>query len=138
MTTTSARTTVEIRVIFGDTDQMGIVYYANYLRFFEAARGAYLRERGRSYKEIEAQGLQMPVMEAHVKYIRPSRYEDVLVVTAWIDSLRGASMRFAYTISRDGEAVAEGWSEHACLGKNGRPTRIPQDLRDLLRDTTGV
>jgi acyl-CoA thioester hydrolase len=129
---------IEIRVIFGDTDQMGIVYYANYLRFFEAGRGAYLRERGRSYREIEAQGYQMPVMEAHVKYLRPSRYEDVLIVTTWIDAVRGASMRFSYEIARGDEPVAQGWTEHACLGKNGRPTRIPGDLRDLLREATGV
>lgn len=134
----TAPTTVEIRVIFGDTDQMGIVYYANYLRFFEAGRGALLRERGRSYKDIEARGFQMPVTEAHVRYIRPARYEDVLVVTTRIEAVRGASMRFGYLISRDGEIVAEGFTEHACLGENGRPTRIPQELRDLLAGTAGV
>ena len=125
-------TTIELRVIYGDTDQMGIVYYANYLRFFEAGRGALLRERGRSYKDIEALGYQMPVMEAHVKYIRPARYEDVLTVTTRIEAVRGASIRFGYDISRAGEAVAEGFTEHACIGKQGRPTRIPQELRDLL------
>src|SRR5262249_5138353 len=71
---------VEIRVIYGDTDQAGIVYYANYLRFFEASRGAFLRERGRSYVEIEAAGLTMPVIEAHVRYLRPARYDDLIVV----------------------------------------------------------
>jgi acyl-CoA thioester hydrolase len=131
-------TRVELRVIYGDTDQMGIVYYANYLRFFEAGRGALLRERGRSYKDIEALGFQMPVMEAHVKYVRPARYDDLIVVATRIDAVRGASVRFVYDISRGDEAIAEGTTEHACVGPSGRPTRIPQELRDLLQAPRGV
>lgn len=123
---------VEIRVIYGDTDQAGIVYYANYLRFFEASRGAFLRERGRSYVEIEAAGLTMPVIEAHVRYLRPARYEDLLVVEVRLEKLRGASLRFEYDVKRDGEVIAQGFTEHACIGRDGRPRRLPAELRQLL------
>ena len=125
-------TSVEIRVIYGDTDQAGIVYYANYLRFFEASRGAFLRERGRSYLEIEAAGLTMPVIEAHVRYLRPARYEDLLVVQVRLEKVRGASLRFEYDVVRDGEVIAQGFTEHACIGRDGRPRRFPAELRDLL------
>src|SRR6185369_14211016 len=70
----------DIRVIFGDTDQMGVVYYANYLRYFEAARAAYWRALGRSYKDLEAWGVALPVIEAHCHYKRPAHYEDLLGV----------------------------------------------------------
>lgn len=123
---------VEIRVIYGDTDQAGIVYYANYLRFFEASRGAFLRERGRSYVEIEATGLTMPVIEAHVRYLRPARYEDLLVVEVRLEKVRGASLRFEYDVKRDGEVIAQGFTEHACIGRDGRPRRLPAELRQLL------
>ena len=63
----------ELRVIYGDTDQMGVVYYANYLRFFEAGRGAFLRSFDRSYRQIEASGVRMPVVEAHVRYLAPAQ-----------------------------------------------------------------
>src|ERR1041384_1719806 len=64
----------DVRVIFGDTDQMGVVYYANYLRYFEGARAAYWRALGRSYKDLEAWGIALPVVEAHCEYRRPAYY----------------------------------------------------------------
>ena len=70
----------EIRVIFGDTDQMGVVYYANYLRYFESARAAYWRDLGKSYKDLVEWGVALPVVEAHCNYKRPAFYEDLLVV----------------------------------------------------------
>ena len=69
-----------VRVIYGDTDQMGVVYYANYLRYFEFARSEFLRAHGRSYREMEAEGLSLPVVEATCRYMAPARYEDVLRV----------------------------------------------------------
>src|SRR6185436_21096087 len=71
----------DIRVIYGDTDQMGFVYYANYLRFFEAGRNEYLRAKGAPYREVEAElGIRLPVVEATVHYKAPARYDDLLVV----------------------------------------------------------
>jgi len=122
----------EIRVIFGDTDQMGVVYYANYLRYFEAARAAYWRGLGKSYKDLEAWGVALPVVEAHCHYKRSAHYEDVLEVETWVSELRGASLRFAYKIWRGEQLIAEGETRHAVTGSDGRPRALPAALRDAI------
>jgi acyl-CoA thioester hydrolase len=122
----------EVRVIFGDTDQMGVVYYANYLRFFEGARAAYWRALGKSYKDLEAWGVALPVVEAHCRYRRPSHYEDLLAIEVDVDEVRGASMRFAYTVRRDADVIAEGWTRHAVIGTDGRPRALPAPLRAAI------
>ena len=123
----------EIRIIFGDTDQMGVVYYANYLRFFESARSDYWRALGRSYKDLEAWGIQLPVIEAHCTYKRPARYEDLLVIDVEVSELRGASMRFVYAVHRGPDLLAEGWTRHAVTGVDGRPRAMPEPLRNMIR-----
>ena len=126
----------EIRVIFGDTDQMGVVYYANYLRFFESSRAAYWRDLGKSYKDLEAWGVALPVIEAHCAYKRPAYYEDLLIVEVRVSELRAASLRFAYAVSRGAELLAEGYTRHAVIGTDGRPRALPQALRDVIPPIT--
>lgn len=132
-----------IRVIFGDTDQMGVVYYANYLRWFEAARGELLRANGRSYGEWERAGLSLPVVEAHVRYRRPARYEDLVRIDAIVEEVKAASFRFTYKVTRvegagAGDLLAEGWTVHACIDREGRPLRLPPEMKRLLEDPAGV
>lgn len=127
----------EIRVIFGDTDQMGVVYYANYLRYFESSRAAYWRDLGRSYKDLEAWGVALPVIEAHCTYRRPARYEDLLLVEVDVSELRGASLRFAYRVLRattggTDELLADGYTRHAVIGTDGRPRALPPALRGAI------
>jgi len=122
----------EIRVIFGDTDQMGVVYYANYLRYFESARAAYWRALGKSYKDLEAWGVALPVVEAHCHYKRPAHYEDLLDVDVDVTELRAASLRFGYRIYRGAELVAQGETRHAVIGSDGRPRRLPAAMLDAL------
>ena len=122
----------DIRVIFGDTDQMGVVYYANYLRYFEAARAAYWRSLGKSYKDLEAWGIALPVVEAHCHYRRPAYYEDVISVEPRVSELRGASLRFAYRVFRGDELLADGTTRHAVVGGDGRPRAVPAALRDAI------
>jgi len=122
----------DIRVIFGDTDQMGVVYYANYLRYFEAARAAYWRGLGRSHKDLEAWGVALPVVEAHCHYKRPAHYEDLLGVEVWVSELGGASLRFGYRIYRADELLADGNTRHAVVGPDGRARRLPAALRDAI------
>jgi acyl-CoA thioester hydrolase len=122
----------EIRVIFGDTDQMGVVYYANYLRYFESARAAYWRALGRSYKDLEAWGVALPVMEAHCHYKRPALYEDLLEVETWVNEVRGASLRFSYRIHRGDAVIAEGNTRHAVIGRDGRPRGLPPVMREAI------
>jgi acyl-CoA thioester hydrolase len=127
----------EIRVIYGDTDQMGVVYYANYLRFFEAARGGFLRAHGVSYAELEQRGLAWPVIEARVRYLKPARYDELIVVELTLAEVRGASLRFDYRVTRDGELLAEGATEHACIRADGRAVRFPPDVRAMLEAARG-
>jgi acyl-CoA thioester hydrolase len=124
----------KLRVIYGDTDQMGVVYYANYFRFFEFARGEFFRQKGASYIDFERQGYGMPVIEAHANYRAPARYEDLLIIKLWVDSCRRASVTFKYEVRREGsdDLLTEGHTIHACINKEGRPTKMPQEMLDLL------
>jgi acyl-CoA thioester hydrolase len=122
----------EIRVIFGDTDQMGVVYYANYLRYFESARGAYWRDLGRSYRDLVEWGIALPVIEAHCTYRRSAYYEDLLTVDVVVSEVRGASLRFSYRVLRGDELVAEGWTRHAVIGTDGKPRALPPQMRDAI------
>ena len=120
-----------VRVIYGDTDQMGVVYYANYFRYMEAARAEYIRAKGRSYRDIEAMGVFLPVVEAHCEYRASARYDDEVIVEATLAEMRSASLRFTYRVLRGEELLATGHTRHACLGRDGRPTRVPAELAVL-------
>jgi acyl-CoA thioester hydrolase len=123
-----------LRVIYGDTDQMGVVYYANYFRYFELARSEYFRARGGNYLELERTGFGLPVVQAQCDYKAPARYDDLLVVSAWVAELRRASVRFEYQVRRDGETslLAAGTTRHACIAGDGRPVGLPADVVRLL------
>jgi acyl-CoA thioester hydrolase len=123
------------RVIYGDTDQMGFVYYGNYLRYFEIARNELLRAAGANYRAFEkTHGLILPVVEAAIRYRRPARYDDELAIFAVVPEVRGASARFDYQIRRlpDGEVLVDGHTVHACVDAQGRVARIPAALREAL------
>jgi acyl-CoA thioester hydrolase len=122
----------DIRVIFGDTDQMGVVYYANYLRYFVAARAAYWRSLGKTYRDLEACGVALPVIEAHCHYRSPAYYEDLVSVEPRVSELRGASLRFAYRIYRGDQLLADGTTRHAVVGRDGRPRAVPAALREAI------
>jgi len=122
-----------VRVIFGDTDMMGVVYYANYLRYFEGARAAWFRDIGRSYTDLSNLGIGFPVTEAQCRYRRPAFYEDALDIDVRVTQVKGASIRFEYRITREDELLATGFTVHACVGERGRPQRIPQELAAEIR-----
>jgi acyl-CoA thioester hydrolase len=130
---TPVRVDARLRVIYGDTDQMGVVYYANYLRYFEFSRSEYFRARGGSYVEFERSGLGLPVVEAHCVYKAPARYDDLLVVRVHVSQLRRASVRFEYEVFREGgPLLATGSTLHACVGRDGKPTGLPAEVVKLL------
>ena len=124
-----------VRVIYGDTDQMGVVYYANYFRYFEFARSEYFRARGGSYQDLEREGRFLPVVEASCSYRGSARYDDLLVIRTEISELRRASLTFAYELRRQSEEriLCIGRTVHACIGSNGKPVRIPEQLANLLQ-----
>jgi acyl-CoA thioester hydrolase len=121
------------RVIYGDTDNMGVVYYANYLRIFELGRNEYMRARGLTYREVEARGLKLPVVEAHCRYLRPARYDDLLTIETRITRAKAARVSFAYALKNEaGELLAEGHTDHAAVGDSGKPVRLPPEVIEAL------
>ena len=125
---------LEVRVFYGDTDQMGVVYYANYLRFFEMARNEYLRAAGYTYARLESEGVVLPVAEASCRYLRPARYDDLLRLEAWIEELGRIRVRFAYRVLRAGEEapLATGFTVHASVTPEGAMRRLPPTLLQAL------
>jgi len=123
-----------VRVRYAETDQMGVAYYANYLVWFEVARTDWLRAAGLSYRELEAGGLSLPVIEAHCEYKAPAHYDDELVVKTTGKLLSPARVEFAYEITRPSDATinALGRTVHAAVDANGRPCRLPDYVRELL------
>ncbi len=114
------------RVIFGDTDAMGVVYHANYLRWFEVGRLELLRRSGLAYRELTRQGIHLPVTRAEVRYLAPARYDDGLVIHAEVRELKRASISFGYRIEReDGTPLAAGSTTHAFTDDRGRVVRVP-------------
>jgi len=127
---------LEYRVIYGDTDMMGVMYHANYFRLFEAGRGEFARRHGLTYKMIEESGLLLPVLEAHMKFIRPARYDDVVVIHTWLKSRTRIRFEFGFRLTRDDQELARGSTIHVCLDRTGRPLRLPVGLEQAF-PTTG-
>ena len=129
------KTIVTYRIIYGDTDQMGVAYYANYLRWFEIGRTELLRQIGIPYASIEEKGLRFPVTEVSCRYFRPSRYDDVITIETALTSLGRVTLTFSYRLLRkeDGALIASGWTKHACVDEKGEVTKIPPDLEATLK-----
>jgi acyl-CoA thioester hydrolase len=121
-------------VRYADTDQMGVVYYANYLVWFEVGRTDWLRERGWTYRAMESDGYQLPVIEAHCEYKSSARYDDDIVVTTRARLLSPVRLAFDYEIARsaDGAGIAAGYTVHASLDRAGRPIRLPARVKEFL------
>jgi acyl-CoA thioester hydrolase len=122
------------RVIYGDTDQMGVVYYANYLRWFERGRSEWLRQIGLPYATIEQHGFHFPVSEVSCRYGQSARYDDVVRIETELVKLGRASLSFDYQISREADRciLATGSTKHACIDGSGRVARIPRILTDAI------
>ncbi|HYT74042.1 MAG TPA: thioesterase family protein [Vicinamibacterales bacterium] len=123
-----------VRVRYAETDKMGVVYYANYLVWFEVARADLLRSLGWSYREMELAGFSLPVIEAHCEYRRPARYDDELEVRTEGRMLSPVRMEFHYEVVRKHDQVvaAEGRTVHAALDASGKPCRLPARVREVF------
>jgi acyl-CoA thioester hydrolase len=123
-----------LRVRYAETDKMGVVYYANYLVWFEVGRADLLRSLGWTYREIELDGVSLPVIEAHCDYHRPARYDDELEVRTEGRLLSPVRMEFNYQVVRKSDAVvsATGRTVHAALDPSGRPCRLPKRVREAF------
>ena len=132
---TLARPPVEtrLRVRYAETDQMGVVYYANYLVWFEVGRTDWLRASGWTYRAMEAEGLRLPVVEAHCAYRQPARYDDELLIRTTARAVSPLRLAFDYEVVRvDGPVVATGFTVHTTLDHRGKPVRVPERVRTLI------
>jgi acyl-CoA thioester hydrolase len=121
------------RVIYSECTAGNHIYYARYLDLLEAARGAFLRERGTSFRQWQDAGVIFPVIECHLRYRAPARYDDVLAVEVQISALDRVRLNFAYRITNhSGAVVMEGETHHVCTGLNEKPTRVPEELKKVL------
>jgi acyl-CoA thioester hydrolase len=124
-------------VRYAETDQMGVVYYANYFVWFEIGRTDLLRALGGTYREMEADGLTLPVIEASCESAAPCRYDDELTIVTRGRLLSPIRVAFSYAVERpDGVVAARGRTEHAAIARDGRPRRLPAVLRDALGGRT--
>ena len=125
--------TTTIRVRYKDTDCMKVVYYGNYLTYFEVGRVEYLRQHGLAMSDVD-QKVHLPVVEAVVRYVKPAYLDQLLDVRAWISERKRASFRFAYEILNDaGERVATGSTLHACWDpQTSKMMAVPEWLQAAM------
>ncbi len=128
------RSSVRFRVRYAETDQMGVVYHANYLVWMEMARTELCRLRGISYREMEQRsGLHLVVAEARCRYVHPARYDDEILASAWLESAHPRMVAFAYEIRRaaGGVLLATGQTRHLFV-RGGKPVKIPEEYRQVF------
>lgn len=120
------RIKTQIRVIYADTDAMGIVYHTNYIKWFEVGRNEYLRELGYPYSRLESEKLWLPVASVECVYKAPARYDDRLEIMAWMRELKGASLTMGYEIrnAETGELLVTGSTRHAITDDQMKPVRF--------------
>jgi acyl-CoA thioester hydrolase len=123
----------DIRVRFAETDAQGIAHNANYFVWFEVARVEHLERYAGGYQRLRDLGIEALVLETHVRYLQPARFDDRLRVHARCVDLKGARFRYEYAVARGDELIADGWTAHATVDASTfRPTRIPTWLIDAL------
>jgi acyl-CoA thioester hydrolase len=127
----SSQSISRIRVRYAETDQMGVVYYANYLVWFEVGRTDLLRESGWNYREMEIDGFSLPVIEARCVYLASAKYDDEIEVRTTGAMLSPVRMQFTYEVARasDAATLATGVTIHATLDRAGKPCRLPARVR---------
>ena len=123
------------RVLYGDTDAGGVVYYANYLRYFEQGRTELMRQQIMTYRELEGQGIIMPVVECQARYKASARYDDLLLIETTVAQVKPVSCRFDYRLLReeDGRLLVHGYTVHAAVDRSGKLVRFPKELLARLQ-----
>jgi len=126
--------TTTVRVIYGDTDNMGIAYHANYFRWFEIGRSEMFRSLGLAYRDMENRGIFLPVSEVGCKFLAPIRYDDLLVIETTLDPAVRGGMKFDYRIFKknDDTLLARGFSKHACMNQARKVVRPPAFIMELV------
>jgi acyl-CoA thioester hydrolase len=129
----------DVRVRFAETDAQGIAHNSNYFIWFEVARVEYLERHAGGYQRLRDLGLEALVLETHVRYLAPAKFDDRLVVHARCLDVRGARFRYEYAVERDDTVIADGWTAHATVDAlTLRPTRVPDWLADAIGAAEGL
>jgi acyl-CoA thioester hydrolase len=126
--------TLNIRVPYADVDRMGVVYYANYLIYFERGRTELLRQFNIPYRELEEEGIMLPVIESHCTYLKPAVYDDNLTIVSRIAEAKAARIKIQCEIYRNNDLLVTGYTWHACMKTDGKPCRLPERLKTLVAD----
>src|SRR5262245_34358749 len=127
------RSSSRVRVRYAETDNMGVVYYANYLVWFEVARTEWLRDHGWTYKEMEAGGVRLPVINATCDYLRSAHYDEAISIRTVGTLHSPVRVEFAYEVFKeDGSVAARGSTMHAAVDVTGRPCRLPERVREVF------
>lgn len=122
------------RVIYGDTDCGGVMYYANYLRLFEMGRTELIRKKGLSYKEIEEKWkIILPVVEVYVKYKAPAKYDDLLLIKTHLFESKALKLTFTYEIFRENKLLVEGKTSHIPINPQGKVVKLPEEILKILK-----
>lgn len=123
----------DVRVRFAETDAQGIAHHASFLVWFEVARVAYLQQHAGGYQAIRDRGLEALTTEVHVRYHQATYFDDPLTIWTRCADMRGARFRYEYGVTRDGELVADGYTNHATVDRETyRPTRVPVWLAEAV------
>lgn len=124
----------EYRVRYGDTDKLGVSYYANYFVWFEAARTEYFRALGYPYTECEKRGYFLPVIETKARYYAPSTYDDLVVIRTSVNQIGHSSIRFEYLVfnQETKKRLATGYSVHVFVDRQMQATRIPSEIAEIV------
>lgn len=129
-----ASSKIEIRIRYGETDQMGFCYYGNYAQFLEVARVETLREQGISYKELEENGILLPVRNYSIKYIAPAKYDDIIQINTEISDIKNSQIIFKYSIYLEQKLIATAVTELVFVSKeNYKPMKVPADFKFLRK-----
>lgn len=117
---------IVIRPRYEETDQMGVIYHANYFNWFEVGRSEWFRTLGYTYRELEAQGIILPVLECNCNFIKPAKYDVEVIVKTEVEVVKGIRIKLKYTVSRksDGELLARGFTWHGFVDKDLKPVKI--------------
>ena len=121
----------DVRIPYADVDQMGVVYYANYLVYFEMARNELLREEGIPYTQMEEAGVMLPVVEAHCEYQLPAKYDDLITICSECLPFEGVRLRIRYEVYRGATLLMTGYTHHVCMSPEGKVLRPTAQLRKL-------
>ena len=123
-----------VRVRYAETDQMGVVYHANYLVWMEVGRVEFCRSRGHRYRDLEAAGILLTVVEANCRYLAPAFYDDEIIIRTTIEQATPRLVRFGYQIlsSDSGRLLAEGYTKHVFCGRDHRATKLPKQFHHIF------